>query len=106
VHAEFRAARSKTDVANLLESAGFSKSNPYYIVQQGKVRVLAGSPSSCRTIVPRCRAALSCRSPSARSLRWTRYRPVLPHRADHQPGADEGLGAPGAADGGSRLQGV
>ena len=29
---------SKTDVANLLESAGFSKSNPYYIVQQGKVR--------------------------------------------------------------------
>jgi hypothetical protein len=27
----------KTDVSNLLESAGFSKSNPYYIVQQGKV---------------------------------------------------------------------
>ena len=28
----------KTDVMNLLESAGFSKSNPYYIVKQGKVR--------------------------------------------------------------------
>eukprot|EP01050_Picozoa_sp_SAG11_P016896 SAG11_NODE_2363_length_3459_cov_1.931548_3_plen_784_part_00 len=28
---------SKTDVSNLLESAGFSKSNPYYIVQQGKI---------------------------------------------------------------------
>lgn len=27
----------KTEVQNLLESAGFSKSNPYYIVQQGKV---------------------------------------------------------------------
>lgn len=27
----------KTEIQNLLESAGFSKSNPYYIVQQGKV---------------------------------------------------------------------
>ena len=27
----------KTEVLSLLESAGFSKSNPYYIVQQGKV---------------------------------------------------------------------
>ena len=27
----------KSEVQNLLESAGFSKSNPYYIVQQGKV---------------------------------------------------------------------
>lgn len=29
---------SADDVMNLLESAGFSRSNPYYIVQQGKVR--------------------------------------------------------------------
>jgi chromosome segregation ATPase len=29
--------RRKTEVMNLLESAGFSRSNPYYIVQQGKV---------------------------------------------------------------------
>jgi hypothetical protein len=28
---------SKTEVMNLLESAGFSRSNPYYVVQQGKV---------------------------------------------------------------------
>lgn len=27
----------KGDVMNLLESAGFSRSNPYYIVKQGKV---------------------------------------------------------------------
>lgn len=27
----------KSEVISLLESAGFSKSNPYYIVQQGKV---------------------------------------------------------------------
>lgn len=27
----------KADVMNLLESAGFSKSNPYYIVPQGRV---------------------------------------------------------------------
>lgn len=30
----------KSDVVNLLESAGFSRSNPYYIVQQGKVSAL------------------------------------------------------------------
>jgi len=31
---------SKADVMNLLESAGFSKSNPYYIVPQGRVSIL------------------------------------------------------------------
>ena len=30
---------SKNDIMNLLESAGFSRSNPYYIVKQGKVRL-------------------------------------------------------------------
>ena len=33
---------SKADVMNLLESAGFSKSNPYYIVPQGRVRPQRG----------------------------------------------------------------
>ncbi len=28
----------KTEVVNLLETAGFSRANPYYVVQQGKVR--------------------------------------------------------------------
>jgi structural maintenance of chromosome 3 (chondroitin sulfate proteoglycan 6) len=28
---------TRADVMNLLESAGFSRSNPYYIVKQGKV---------------------------------------------------------------------
>lgn len=31
---------TRTEVFNLLESAGFSRSNPYYIVQQGKVASL------------------------------------------------------------------
>ncbi|KAI3775947.1 hypothetical protein L1987_45707 [Smallanthus sonchifolius] len=30
----------KTEVMNLLESAGFSRSNPYYVVQQGKIASL------------------------------------------------------------------
>lgn len=30
---------SKADVMSMLESAGFSRSNPYYIVPQGRVRV-------------------------------------------------------------------
>jgi len=29
---------TKTEVMNLLESAGFSRANPYYVIQQGKVR--------------------------------------------------------------------
>ena len=33
----------RTEVVNLLESAGFSRANPYYVVQQGKV---------CRLPVP------------------------------------------------------
>jgi len=33
---------SRTEVFNLLESAGFSRANPYYIVQQGKVAALCG----------------------------------------------------------------
>jgi structural maintenance of chromosome 3 (chondroitin sulfate proteoglycan 6) len=32
-----RKRSQKSEVVSLLESAGFSKSNPYYIVQQGKV---------------------------------------------------------------------
>lgn len=31
---------TKTEVMNLLESAGFSRSNPYYVVQQGKIASL------------------------------------------------------------------
>uniref|UniRef100_A0A0E0JV71 SMC hinge domain-containing protein n=1 Tax=Oryza punctata TaxID=4537 RepID=A0A0E0JV71_ORYPU len=31
---------SKTEVMNLLENAGFSRSNPYYVVQQGKIASL------------------------------------------------------------------
>ncbi|EDV20861.1 uncharacterized protein TRIADDRAFT_64300 [Trichoplax adhaerens] len=39
---------TKTDVMNLLESAGFSRSNPYYIVKQGKINELAIAPDSQR----------------------------------------------------------
>ena len=31
---------TRSDVMNLLESAGFSRSNPYYIVKQGKVDII------------------------------------------------------------------
>jgi hypothetical protein len=33
-------SNSAEDVMNLLESAGFSRSNPYYIVIQGQVRII------------------------------------------------------------------
>ena len=36
-HSSDRKSASKVDVMNLLEIAGFSKSNPYYIVPQGRV---------------------------------------------------------------------
>lgn len=35
-------------IMNLMESAGFSRSNPYYIVKQGKITELATSPDSHR----------------------------------------------------------
>lgn len=34
-------SRSKKEVANLLETAGFSRANPYYVVQQGKIAQMA-----------------------------------------------------------------
>jgi len=37
-----RKSTSKGEVMSMLESAGFSRSNPYYIVPQGRVR----SPTS------------------------------------------------------------
>ncbi|XP_041476327.1 structural maintenance of chromosomes protein 3-like [Lytechinus variegatus] len=39
---------TKTDVMNLLESAGFSRSNPYYVVKQGKINQMATAPDSQR----------------------------------------------------------
>ncbi|GLH09602.1 hypothetical protein R5R35_002746 [Gryllus longicercus] len=38
----------RSDVMNLLESAGFSRSNPYYIVKQGKINQMATAPDSHR----------------------------------------------------------
>jgi len=38
-----RKSSSKADVMNLLESAGFSKSNPYYIVPQGRITALTNA---------------------------------------------------------------
>jgi structural maintenance of chromosome 3 (chondroitin sulfate proteoglycan 6) len=38
----------KNEIISLLESAGFSKSNPYYIVQQGKVSTLCVMKDSDR----------------------------------------------------------
>lgn len=38
----------RTEVMNLLESAGFSNSNPYYIVKQGKINQMATAPDSYR----------------------------------------------------------
>ncbi|CED84349.1 Structural maintenance of chromosome protein 3 (sister chromatid cohesion complex Cohesin, subunit SMC3) [Phaffia rhodozyma] len=38
-----RKSSSKAEVMNLLESAGFSKSNPYYIVPQGRITFLTNA---------------------------------------------------------------
>ncbi|KAK7571814.1 hypothetical protein V9T40_014286 [Parthenolecanium corni] len=39
---------TRSDVTNLLESAGFSRSNPYYIVKQGKINQISTAPDSHR----------------------------------------------------------
>lgn len=38
-----RKSASRADVMNLLESAGFSRSNPYYIVPQGRITALTNA---------------------------------------------------------------
>ena len=42
---------TKSDVMNLLESAGFSRSNPYYIVPQGRVTALTNMKDAERLIL-------------------------------------------------------
>lgn len=44
---------------NLLESAGFSRANPYYVVQQGKVLMFARTTSQC---IHHTTTAHSCRN--------------------------------------------
>ncbi|CAF1356095.1 unnamed protein product [Rotaria sordida] len=39
---------NKTDIINMLEGAGFSRSNPYYIVKQGKITQMAIAPDANR----------------------------------------------------------
>lgn len=55
---------SKTEVQNLLESAGFSRANPYYVVQQGKV---CGQPCALYHDTTLC--ATTCTSHSTGSSR-------------------------------------
>lgn len=43
-----RKSATKTDVMNLLESAGFSRSNPYYIVPQGRITGLTNAKDAER----------------------------------------------------------
>ncbi|KAK9388077.1 RecF/RecN/SMC [Lipomyces mesembrius] len=43
-----RKSASKSDVMNLLESAGFSRSNPYYIVPQGRITALTSAKDAER----------------------------------------------------------
>ena len=49
--------RRKAEVMNLLETAGFSCANPYYVVQQGKVRGLLLWGESLRVFIL-CAASL------------------------------------------------
>ncbi|KAK6200380.1 RecF/RecN/SMC [Scheffersomyces amazonensis] len=42
---------TRSDVMNLLESAGFSRSNPYYIVPQGKITSLTNSKNGERLLL-------------------------------------------------------
>lgn len=52
---------SKTEVMNLLESAGFSRSNPYYVVQQGKVTSThLVIPSICSDIMSTNLSSVDC----------------------------------------------
>lgn len=80
---------SKNEVMNLLESAGFSRANPYYIVQQGKVRrphcllaaLLGCWPPACTL----CRTV-----PHTAAVKLTLYHGEM-RSTDHEHGQHEGL---------------
>ena len=55
------AGHRKTEVMNLLESAGFSRANPYYIVQQGKVSDLLTASRVSSTLPSLLQRVLSLR---------------------------------------------
>ncbi|KAJ1569824.1 Structural maintenance of chromosomes protein 3, partial [Nowakowskiella sp. JEL0078] len=42
---------TKTELGNFLEAAGFSKSNPYYIVPQGRITALTNAKDAERLVV-------------------------------------------------------
>lgn len=42
---------TKTEVLNMLETAGFSRSNPYYIVPQGRITAITNMPDSERLTI-------------------------------------------------------
>merc|ERR1712156_389464 len=43
-----KALTPRSEIMNLLESAGFSRANPYYIVKQGKINQMATAPDTQR----------------------------------------------------------
>ena len=61
---------TKTEVASLLESAGFSRSNPYNIVPQGKVTALATMNSEKARPRPSRHAREARASRSPHHTRW------------------------------------
>src|SRR5271155_5521742 len=64
---------TKTDVMNLLESAGFSRSNPYYIVPQGRALPHLYSPANADHIPHQRQRPRSSKSPQ-RSRRYKSLR--------------------------------
>ena len=64
---------TKADVMNLLESSGFSRSNPYYIVQQGKINSLAVAKDTERLQLLKARPS-SARRRSRRAGRRRHHR--------------------------------
>lgn len=57
---------TKSDVMNLLESAGFSRSNPYYIVKQGRVSQIS-SDKQCFSL-DTCHLSSVCLTTT--SVKW------------------------------------
>ena len=52
---------SKSEVMNMLETAGFSRANPYYIVQQGKIVEMAHERWKAPRVIKRDRRDKSVR---------------------------------------------
>ena len=80
---------TRSDVMNLLETAGFSKANPYYIVPQGRITQITNMKDVERLDLLKGVAGTSAFTSSGGRGASSRVRPVQPESRNSQTSMPE-----------------